>query len=194
MIVKGSIFFIWVLVIISGCAISDQSNNKDNQLIKVHARESVALTFNTLSTELKNALSSGGISPAIEYCNLNALKLTDSLSRSMNVVIKRATDRWRNPQNKASTQELAMIKFYQTELNKGNSISDSILINENSKLYYAPIRINNLCLKCHGNENEITDYDFIKRLYPDDRAVNYKLGELRGIWSVSYLNSISENE
>ena len=164
----------------------EQSEVVDHQQLVTHARETVALTFRTLSSELKAALSTGGIPNAIGYCNLNAMKLTDSLSIARNTTIKRATDRWRNPQNKANTQETEIIQFYQSALKKDSPISDTLIVMGDHKAYYAPIRLNQLCLNCHGNKNDIAAYDFIKKHYPDDQAINYKLGELRGIWSVSY--------
>jgi len=37
-----------------------------------------------------------------------------------------------------------------------------------------------------GNEIGNENYEHIKKLYPDDKAINYTVGELRGIWSISF--------
>ena len=44
-----------------------------------------------------------------------------------------------------------------------------------------------LCLKCHGQpEREIapSTMEVLRRLYPEDRATGFRLGELRGMWRV----------
>ena len=186
----------FILIVLHSC--SNQKSPKDNPLrdievIKDHARESVAQTFGTLSRELKATLSAGGVSQAIEYCNLKALALTDSLASIRNVEIKRATDRPRNPINLISFDEKRIFNYYQKAIADDLSYSDTVVIYPNQSVYYAPIRINNLCLKCHGDPDDIEEYSFIKETYPDDQAVGYALDELRGIWCVSYNREFVNN-
>ena len=61
--------------------------------------------------------------------------------------------------------------------------------NNNNKHYYAPILLKANCLACHGKVDEFisvkTD-SIIKSLYPDDKAVGYNEGDLRGIWSITF--------
>ena len=42
------------------------------------------------------------------------------------------------------------------------------------------------CLTCHGSENDIPPVvkDHIQKLYPEDRATGYALGDVRGAFSV----------
>jgi len=47
-----------------------------------------------------------------------------------------------------------------------------------------------LCEKCHGKIGSTlkeADYASIKSLYPEDMAIGYKTGDLRGMWSISFL-------
>ena len=71
------------------------------------------VAFQSLSGHLKGAMSEGGIENAINYCNLNAMPLTDSLSRNFDVTIKRTSTNLRNPANKADTLETYMLELYQ---------------------------------------------------------------------------------
>jgi hypothetical protein len=45
------------------------------------------------------------------------------------------------------------------------------------------------CLQCHGQPgtdiNEATMAQ-IKNLYPEDHATGYKLGDVRGLWKVTF--------
>ena len=46
---------------------------------------------------------------------------------------------------------------------------------------------NGLCLNCHGEPgkeiNEST-LEKINSLYPEDKAIDFKVGDLRGMWSI----------
>jgi len=55
--------------------------------------------------------------------------------------------------------------------------------------FYAPILLAPLCQKCHGIPGEtmgLENYDIIQKYYPEDEAINYKSGDLRGLWSISF--------
>jgi hypothetical protein len=52
-----------------------------------------------------------------------------------------------------------------------------------------PIRMGaDLCLKCHGGPDDLAPgvRDVLQATYPDDRAIGYKLGDLRGAFVVRY--------
>lgn len=59
----------------------------------------------------------------------------------------------------------------------------------NTIAFYAPIRVNEFCLQCHGKLGETLsekNYEVIKELYPEDEAIGYSAGDLRGIWSIRF--------
>lgn len=47
---------------------------------------------------------------------------------------------------------------------------------------YRRIDVRKNCLLCHGEKNRRPD--FIKEKYPEDRAFDFKEGDLRGMYSV----------
>jgi len=147
-------------------------------------------TFETLSKELSAKIGEEGVSGAIKYCNVNALGLTDSIADLYTVDVKRVSDKIRNQNNRADSIELAVIKGYKDEMSKGEQL-DPILVQEDGKVrFMAPIILKELCLNCHGIPGtNILDQNMevIQRYYPEDRALNYKLGDLRGIWSISFI-------
>ena len=54
-------------------------------------------------------------------------------------------------------------------------------------LAYYPIETNEMCLKCHGMPNKTIDaasMAAIKNKYPNDKAIGYKINEIRGIFVV----------
>ena len=52
--------------------------------------------------------------------------------------------------------------------------------------YYEPIVVQALCLKCHGQYDLVDDATAatLTSLYPDDKAVDYNVGDLRGMFVV----------
>lgn len=63
------------------------------------------------------------------------------------------------------------------------------VVNDNNHRYFRytkGIRVQALCLKCHGQEQDISPN--VKKLlnehYPDDRATGYNVGDLRGTISI----------
>ncbi len=115
-----------------------------------------------------------------------ALPLTDSLSKAHNVTIKRTTDRWRQHKNKPTAYELEVINKYKKQLALNEALKPAIHTVEQQSIFYAPIITQGLCLKCHGEKEAILDYLSIQEKYPNDLAVGYKPGDLRGIWSIAF--------
>jgi hypothetical protein len=149
-------------------------------------------SFESLSGNLKAAASNGGITNAIQFCNMNALPLTDSLSKTFNAKIKRSSLKLRNPGNQPDSLEAYMLDLYlQIEKMKKPLVGKTLLANNGDVRYFAPIILKSQCLKCHGViGQDIKDetYAIIKEHYPNDQAVGYYEGQLRGIWSINFGN------
>ncbi len=146
-------------------------------------------TFSTLSAELGKALGEGGVSKALELCNIRAYPLVDSLSKVHNASIRRTSLKIRNPKNKASESELAVLKNYEKSHQSGEKLKPKVEEVNGMVSFYAPIMTKPLCLNCHGKVGETLkeeDNATIKSLYPDDQAIGYESEELRGIWSIKF--------
>lgn len=174
-----SVFFMISLI---SCN-SSLKNGKDNQqeIFISHADNIVGKSQQILVKTVSQKISELGAPHAITFCNENALPLLDSISLIYGVSISRVSEKYRNPKNKPSKQDLIALKT----LSKGDI---KFYQNKNASIYYAPIRIGmSVCLKCHGDNKEIDAPTLtkIKELYPSDRAFDYKIGEFRGAWKVS---------
>jgi Protein of unknown function (DUF3365) len=146
--------------------------------------------FMTLSGKLSAALDSGGVAGAVKYCNLAAYPLLDSLSKANNAVIRRTSSKLRNPANAAKGWEVeALGAFEQAKTLVREPKPRVRLLDDGSVVYAAPIKLQPLCTKCHGTIGKDiaeADYDFIKKLYPQDAATGYQPDELRGMWSIQF--------
>ncbi len=146
-------------------------------------------TQKTLGSQLQQAVKSDGVPGAIQYCNLQAYPLVDSLQQKYAASIKRVTSKPRNPDNAPDSLEQVIFDAYQYNHENGQPLAENLqAVGKDTYLYNKPIMIGNpLCLACHGPVGEgITKehYEVIKELYPHDQAINYKMGELRGMWSI----------
>lgn len=147
-------------------------------------------TFTELSGKLTSAMQAGGVTGAVKYCNLAAMPLVDSLSKANNASIRRTSMKTRNPLDKPSEWESEILSQFQEMASKGEELKPRVQILEDGKVAFsAPIMLQPLCTKCHGmvgTDISDDDYAVIKQLYPEDEAVGYKPGELRGMWSIVF--------
>jgi hypothetical protein len=142
-----------------------------------------------LGKTLQEKIKSEGTVAAIEFCNLRALPITDSLSREKGAAISRITDRPRNPLNRASDEEMKFISRFRSEMAAGEAPEALVVRQDNRTNFYYPILTNNLCLQCHGRpEKEITPevLSVLRERYPEDSATGYAANEFRGLWKVSF--------
>ena len=169
---------------ISGLSIQKQTEYiKKGKMI---AKES----FYALGKQLKGAMKSGGVQKAVSYCNVKAIPMIDSLSRVHNALIKRTTLKTRNALDAPDELETKLLKSYQKAKKNGETLKPKLTEDAPYILFTAPIVINPLCLKCHGTigtEIAESDYKTIAELYPNDKATAYKIGELRGMWSIRFI-------
>ncbi len=153
-----------------------------------------AQAFGVLSSRLGKAISDAGLTNAVEFCSVHGITFTTSVGVTNQVVLRRVTHQPRNPQNRADTNELAIIRRFQAELSKGVTPKPEISANKaDSFTYYAPIVLNlPLCLSCHGQPGTDIKPDVlaqIKKTYPADKATGFKQGQVRGLWSVEFKRS-----
>jgi len=147
-------------------------------------------TFAALSGNLQAALKRGGVEEAAPYCQTVAMPLVDSLSEVYDARIRRTSLKVRNPQDEPTAEERQILKAYHRQAEAGKPLNPQVQLLENGEVgFFAPIHIMPLCLKCHGKIGEDLskkDYALIRELYPQDEAIGYAEGDLRGMWSIAF--------
>ncbi len=187
---------------------TENNRNKDIKISYVHQNTPeaksllkkgaliVKLSETALGTELNRAIKERGTKGAIDFCNKNAIKITDSLSEEYDVTIRRIAKKFRNAVNKTNAVESEIYKQYIMEWLSNETLKSKITINaENHPVFYKPIMINGKCLLCHGEAGKTIKKDVadkIAKLYPNDKAINFKLGQPRGMWAITF-NGITAN-
>ena len=124
-----------LFLMVFSCNNADQkpentSATSDNQIYVKKGREIAKATFKTLSTALSNKISEGGVASAIEYCNVAAYPLTDSISKANNVVIRRVSDKLRNKSNSPDSLELKIIEVYKLQMENEEKLNPIVVNHE----------------------------------------------------------------
>jgi nitrate reductase cytochrome c-type subunit len=143
----------------------------------------------TLGKNLMRAIQEKGTTGAIEFCKTEAIKLTDSISLMKNAIIKRVSDKPRNPENAANEEELGYIKYYKKLIAAGTEPKPITKTEKGEVNFYYPITTNAMCLQCHGKPKaqiQPETLTTLKNLYPTDKAVGYDSNEVRGIWAINF--------
>ena len=142
-----------------------------------------------LQENLLSAISEGGIGHALQFCQTNAIAIVGEVEEASGAEILRVSQKFRNPDDQPDSLENLILEAYSYSLENGETVSASAH-DEDDKyiLFTKPIMLGSeLCLNCHGQVGSDIgeeDYDLIIGLYPDDNAIDYRLGELRGMWSI----------
>lgn len=146
-----------------------------------------AMLLEKLGGELKKHMSESGPIGALDFCSNNALALTHEVSVSTGTKIKRVSLNNRNPINQPTVEEKTVLEKWGQMATKNGRVPpfEVIQLSNGKKAYLKPIVIQNeACLKCHGNVSGDVE-TAIKRLYPEDKATGYKMGDLRGAISIT---------
>ena len=149
------------------------------------ADEAVDTLINTLGGQLKAAIKAGGPEVALSVCKDIAMPLTEGTSEKFkDLTITRVTDKPRNPANAADATDLAALDRFRTAQEKSDPLVPFTTSADGEPVrYYRPLVIADVCLKCHGDRDAMSDKlrTLVEASYPEDKALGYKLGDLRGL-------------
>ncbi len=174
--------------LISTALLANPYETKDEELISVikTGNEASAALLKTLGGSLKKHMQSEGAMGAVKFCSTNAYPLTDSINTELgeNVSIKRISLKYRNPANRPTENEAKVLTSLETLKSSGVMLPPYMIeqVDKETYKYYKPLAINKgVCLKCHGDMSDTPKLaEFIQKNYPEDKAVGYKMGDLRG--------------
>ena len=153
-------------------------------------RDIAGQLMNQLGQKLKAAMTSDGPLAAVSVCKEAAPSIAKSLSAQHGVQMTRVGTRVRNSKMGVPNtwQKDALTKF-EERLSQGEKPTDieywQVVDTGNGKreLHYAKaIVVQPQCLACHGQPQDIAAplAEKIKQEYPNDEAVGYIVGKLRG--------------
>jgi len=141
---------------------------------------------------LINKIKTNGVLQAVSVCSDTAQVLTNNFGVQKGVFVRRVSFKNRNVNNSPDDFEKKVLsKFELLHQNKElNSETEHVEIVQEGDFkylrYLKPILVQAECLNCHGNETDIMPEvkQLIAQEYSKDKAVGYKIGDLRGAVSL----------
>lgn len=191
---------VWTLIcgaVVIGCQSSETAKKPDSNathttldtetVLARNAATRLVMSFTgRLKGELLAAVAAHEPAGAINVCKEVAPAIADSFSVK-GWSIRRVTDRFRNPDNRATMTELEILAAF------GDSTAPKFVErwektdSTNAYVYYEPIRIGSMCLNCHGELQTLAPgvMQAVRNRYPSDKATGYQVGDLRGMFVVT---------
>ncbi len=190
-----TLFLIYFMISSCGKRAEKQTAQKEESIKQEYLQiggEIVNLTQSELLKNVSHAIKKGGPGYAIDFCNMRAISLKDSLSRLNSCQIRRIALKYRNPVDMPQTEkEREQLNQYQLAYQKGESIKPEVYLFYDRIEYYQPIFIDKgTCLICHGNPGkQIAEetLEKIKARYPNDLATGFELNDFRGAWKITFM-------
>lgn len=145
-----------------------------------------AALLGPFKAKLKSALMEGmreGPAGAIEVCSQDAPAIAASLSVD-GVRMGRSSHKLRNPDNAPPGWLMPVIDAYAS--GEGELAPVVAQLEDGRRGYAEPIRVQPLCLACHGTTLEPDVADRVTALYPDDEATGFSEGDFRGVFWVEF--------
>jgi len=154
------------------------------------AREAAGALTTELRARLAQELAAGGPVAAVRVCSEAAQRIAAEHSRP-GLRVRRVSERWRNPADAPDTWEKEQLRRLAAAQEKGELPPEVYQVVTGGTWrvlrYLKPIVIGGPCLSCHGDPAAIDPAvaALIRERYPQDTALGYRDGELRGAVSVS---------
>ncbi len=149
-----------------------------------------------LAGALMSKVQTDGFEGAVSFCHEAAVPLADSLSLVYNADVRRTSFRFRNTGNKPDSLDRIVLSSFE-EIHEMDRVPDAVVkeTHSNAIRFYKPIYAGPVCLNCHGMPGEDLTADLhalILEEYPEDRAVGFEKGDIRGAWVIEFANAYLE--
>lgn len=172
---------------ISSVAFAAQENKADLK----QARTIVKAYAGQLKPELKKAIKAGGPAHAVAFCHSAAPKIAMDLAKKTGWTVKRVSLKHRGAMAKPDAWETKVLEQFEMLKKDGKPVKKmefSEVVHDGDKntfRYMKPLQTAEVCLKCHGTNVSEPVKQAIAKYYPDDKAMGYKKGDIRGAFSFS---------
>lgn len=145
-----------------------------------------------LLATLTQAIEKGGPDGAIVVCREEAPRLAKAASEQSGWQVRRVSLRPRNPKAVPDAWERAALEDFDRRAAAGESPATleraEVVVEggQSVQRYMRALPTQSLCLACHGESAQLSPAVSarLKELYPDDRAVGYTAGQIRGAMTI----------
>jgi hypothetical protein len=149
------------------------------------ARAATDALSSTLVRRLEAEVAAGGTLAALGVCAEVAQRITAEQATA-GLEVRRVTLRARNPVDRPREEERVVLERLATAHQAGEMPTETWAVEDGALRYFRPIVVRELCLRCHGDPAAFEPgvEERLAALYPEDAAVGYRVGDLRGAVAV----------
>ncbi|PCJ18742.1 MAG: hypothetical protein COB02_09930 [Candidatus Cloacimonadota bacterium] len=155
---------------------------KEIDILKKGRRISAELMTH-LGSALKESIKKNGFVKSVEVCSLKVLPMTEKIRKKYKLKsIKRISTKTRNINNAPDKLDQIAIDYLKKE-KKSSYLQQQVKSGKFFYRFYRSIGIKDTCLNCHGTRKDmkIMTRSKIAKIYPNDKALDYKIGDFRGV-------------
>ena len=159
----------------------------------VEARSVASTVPPKLLSVLTDEIAKGGPASAIDVCRDKAPAMAKAASAQTGWAIKRVSLKNRNPKAAPDAWERAALEDFDRRAAAGEapasleaSTTVTTAAGQTEYRYMKALPVQPVCLACHGTPESLAPEvaSQLHTLYPDDKAVGYALGQIRGAMTI----------
>jgi hypothetical protein len=171
---------------LAACQTTSSLSMAEQQALDQQAQQIADQFGQQLLGTVQQAMQHGGTTSAIAACQQLAPALAAQASQQ-GWQVGRTSLKWRNANNQPDAWQQKILQQFAQQLAAGQPMTTlkASTVERGEYRYMQAIAIKPPCLACHGTALDADTQQALNRLYPDDRATGYQLGELRGAFVVS---------
>jgi len=174
--------------LITSTILCASENNTSNPIsVKQEGIKYIKMLGGALKKELKTQIMADKTGlKALEFCTAKANAITQEVNKKLpsHATVRRTALKIRNnTDNTRDALDEKIMQEYTSSLEaKTFKPTDIKIVKEgDTTRVYKPLITMPLCLKCHGAEVKSELKERIKTAYPKDKAMDFKVGTLRGV-------------
>ena len=147
--------------------------------------------FGSLKGELQKGMKAGGPVNALGVCQATAPAISAEQSKKSAMQVARTSLKLRNPANAPDAWEASVLADFETRKAAGEDVKKmakfAVVESDGKKQFrfMKAIPTGEVCLKCHGSNLPAPVKAKLNELYPADKATGYKLGDIRGAFTIT---------
>ncbi|BCN92390.1 cytochrome c [Thiomicrorhabdus immobilis] len=155
------------------------------------ARNLVKMFGGQLKPELQKAMKSGGPVSAVEFCHARAPEIAQTVAEKSGWKVNRVSLKPRGATASPDAWETEVLKRFDAEKTAGVEVKTmefSEVVHDGAKTtfrYMKPLGTAEVCLVCHGTNLTEPVRQAIAKYYPQDQAMGFNKGDIRGAFSFS---------
>ena len=166
---------------------SDTNQTTSELTLKQEGIKYIKMLGGTLKTKLQQEMKADktGVG-AVTFCTEKAAKITNEVNAKIPeyAKVRRTALKLRNEEkNSADSIDTKVMQEYVASIEaKTFSPKDiKVVVDGNTTRIYKPLLAKPVCLICHGSKISTEIQNEIAKVYPNDKAINFKENTLRGV-------------